>query len=181
MYREEKELISMAKEGSPHAWEEIVKLYLPFVKSTVQRYFIPNMDRDDLLQEGMLALFKAVKTYDVNKNKDFKSFLEMCVKRQLISALRHATRRKDIPIEGYLPWDENINISLALVERELPYLSQEFKQKLSRLESTVLEKYLEGKSYNEIAKELGCSPKSVDNAIQRVKRKLRRIADSLSP
>lgn len=180
MYKEKIELISRAKEGSPHAWKEIIKVYMPFIKSIVQRYFIPNMDQDDLIQEGLLALFKAVKSFDMNKNRDFESFLEMCIKRQLITALRHVTRQKDIPMDSYLPLDEDINPVSPPKEFESKDIYQDLKRNLSRLENMVLEKYLEGKGYVEIAQELGCSFKSVDNALQRVRRKLRKMIDSLS-
>ncbi|MCS7233281.1 MAG: sigma-70 family RNA polymerase sigma factor [Synergistetes bacterium] len=174
------ELIVKAQNGSSEAWNEIVKMYMPLIRSIVQRYFVPNMDKEDLLQEGMFGLFKAVNSFDIHKNKDFDLFLEVCVERQLITALRRATRQKDIPSSHYVPLEENININSLLREDEPVSVYYEIEKSLSELERMILKRYLEGKSYIEIAKELGCNSKAVDNALQRVKKKLRKMFDSLS-
>ncbi|KUK13497.1 MAG: sigma-70 family RNA polymerase sigma factor [Synergistetes bacterium] len=171
-------LLLKAKEGSSKAWREIVKIYLPIVKSIARDYFVPHMDYEDLVQEGLLALFKAVNSFDVNKGVKFESFLEMCLRRQFTDVLRKATRQKEIPVNKYVSIEEKPGLSLWREKEDWESMDFDINLKLSDLENKVLSKYLEGKTYTEIAQELGCTLKVVDNALQRIKRKLRKTFDS---
>lgn len=176
------DLIQKAKEGAPSAWKELMKIYLPNIKSIAKSYTVPGLDLEDLIQEGMLGFFKAVNSFDVSKNENFESFLEMCVRRQVISALRHATRQKDIPPAKFVYLEEEwVNPDSSMENRDLSDLLHSFDIPLSDLERKVLKKYMEGKSYKEIAGELGYSLKTVDNALQRIKRKLRKMIEPPSP
>ncbi|MCD6362902.1 MAG: sigma-70 family RNA polymerase sigma factor [Synergistetes bacterium] len=175
----EGELLKRAKEGDEEAWGELVRKYAPFIKLIARKYFIPDVDFEDIVQEGMIGFLKAVRSFDPSKLTGFKTFMEMCVERQIISALRRATRRKDLPLESKVSLDielgsEGLDIDESLSKREALH---GFYISLSDLERSILREYLEGKSYFEIAQAIGCSLKTVDNALQRIKRKLRKAMD----
>lgn len=174
-----KALLLKAKEGSSEAWKEIVKTYLPVIKSILREFFIPHMDYEDLIQEGLFALFKAVNSFDVEKGKEFEPFLEMCIRRQFISALRRATRQREVPLSKRVSVEEGVSFSSWEIKEELKKMLFDFNLRLSELESKVLSEYLMGKTYTEIANELGLTSKVVDNALQRVKRKFKKFLDSL--
>ncbi len=175
------ELVRIAKNGSSQAWKELVKIYLPTIRAIAEKYFIPGADPEDVVQEGLLGLLKAVNSFDASKNEDFSLFLEMCVKRQIISALRRATRQKDIPLGKQVPLNETLSLALSgnIGDFNFDTFLRSLQFYLSDLEIEILKRYLEGKAYGEIAQELKCSIKTVDNALQRIKRKLRKNFVSL--
>ena len=161
------------------------------VRGKARPYFLIGADREDLLQEGMIGFFKAVRDYDSSKSASFRTFADVCVARQIYTAIRNATRDKHIPLNRYESlykpaYDESddhfidvLDADAALDPEEL-FLRQEYSDTIERainesltpLERSVLELYLSGMTYSEIANELGRGTKAVDNALQRIRRKL---------
>ena len=182
--------------GDKSATEYIFDKYKNFVKAVVRMYFLVGADRDDVVQEGMIGLFKAIRDFDETKQTSFKSFAEMCVKRQVLTAIKNATRQKHIPLNSYISLskssydDENSEGTLldTLTDKEsadpeelfigkenIEILGEKIDENLSKLEKEVLNMYLKGISYQEIAKIMKRTPKSIDNALQRVKKKLEKF------
>ncbi len=190
----DEELVELSAGGDRRATEHILAKYKDLVKSRAKAYFLAGADRDDVVQEGMIGLFKAVRDFDVTKQASFKSFAEMCIKRQMISAVKASNRRKHMPLNSYVSLSEpmyddnpdrtlvdmmaerdNINPEEMFLRREkAEMINAEIADKLSSLEKSVLALYAGGMDYREIAKELGRTPKSIDNALQRIKNKLNR-------
>lgn len=188
----DEEVVELSAEGDKAATEYILTKYKNFVRAQAKAYFIAGADRDDLMQEGMIGLFKAVRDFDPSKQASFRTFAELCVKRQIITAVKAAGRQKHMPLNAYvslnkplyaeegergleevLPQGEAADPeSLFLRQEKARTLQAEIEKKLSKLEKKVLGLYLEGLNYQEIARTLERSPKSIDNALQRVKRKL---------
>ena len=194
----DEELVALAKQNDPYASDELYNRYKNIVRGKARPYFLVGADREDLLQEGMIGLFKAVRDFDGTKNSSFRPFADMCVVRQIMTAIKQATRNKHIPLNKYESlynsvYDEDsdrrlmdvIGMSSALDPEEL-YIKQEFsryfeetvKTELTALEQGVLERFLDGMSYMAIAKDMGRSVKAVDNALQRIRRKLERVLES---
>lgn len=191
----EEELVRMAQQGDSDALNRIIALYQPLVRKKASSYFIVGGDGDDIVQEGMIGLYEAVQNFDPEKQVPFGAFAETCIVRQIVTAVKAATRQKHIPLNSYVslnkPVDDEENRG-ALVEDQIVsgeqedpeqlLIDKEEKEKmtdligkaLSPLETRVLALYLEGKSYQDISHVLHKSVKSIDNALQRVKRKLGR-------
>lgn len=191
---DEQRLVDRARRGDTKALDQIIKRYVGFVRMKSSSYFIAGGDNDDLLQEGLIGLYKAVRDYRRDKEASFRSFAELCVTRQIITAIKTATRNKHTPLNQYVSFshtpagrdaevDCTIGECLAGSEIDDPALqtvsSQELRSlvdhmttRLSELEAQALAGYLEGRSYDEIALQCECDPKTVDNALQRVKRKV---------
>lgn len=190
----EEEIVRTAKAGDPQALECLIRKYKSFVRIKARSYFLIGADREDVIQEGMIGLYKAVRDYDKDKINSFKAFAEICINRHIITAIKTATRQKHIPLNSYISlnkpiYDEDSNrtlldiISSAKVtdpeeliisSEELYFMESKIVELLSNLEWDVLMAYLDGKSYQEIACELNRHVKSIDNALQRIKRKLER-------
>lgn len=188
----DEEIVLEARKGSVRAQEYLINKYQNFVKAKAKSYFLIGADKEDIYQEGMIGLYKAIRDFKHDKLASFKAFAELCVTRQIITAIKTATRQKHIPLNTYISlnkpiYDEESDrtlldiLSLAKVsdpeeliisQEELKYIQGEIGQVLSELEMEVLESYLDGKSYQEIACDLNRHAKSIDNALQRVKRKL---------
>lgn len=188
----DEELVELSSSGDRRAVEIILARYKNLVKSRAKAYFLAGADHDDIVQEGMIGLFKAVRDFDITKQPSFRGFAELCVKRQIITAIKASTRQKHIPLNSYVSlseplYDDNGDRTLSdmlaervstnpedlMLKREnAEILSSEIESKLSTLEKTVLSLYLTGLNYQEIAVQLKRSPKSVDNALQRIKNKL---------
>ena len=186
------ELTGMANCGDLLAEQQLINKYKKLVKIKARAYFLIGADAEDIIQEGMIGLYKAVRSFNDVKLSSFRAFAEICINRQIITAIKSASRQKHIPLNTYISlyqpmYPENSDQTLldtvddAKLNDPLSYfLSQErlqeaknrFKKELSTLEIKVLESYLEGKTYHEIACEINRSDKSVDNALQRIKRKL---------
>jgi RNA polymerase sporulation-specific sigma factor len=192
-------LIAMAKQGDPAAYDRIVKRYYGFVRLKASSYFLAGGDSDDLLQEGLVGLFKAVRDFRSDRESSFRNFAELCITRQIITAVKTATRNKHVPLNQYVSFsttpaaggdsdatlDEMLPgptahdpVNVAISSEELRSLVGCLSEALSELESRVLSLYLDGRSYEEIGGRIGCDTKTVDNALQRVKRKVGAHLDS---
>ncbi|MEY8001894.1 RNA polymerase sporulation sigma factor SigH [Clostridium sp. Mt-5] len=188
----DEEVIVEAKKGDVRAQEYLINKYENFVKSKAKSYFLIGADKEDIYQEGMIGLYKAIRDFKSDKLSSFKAFAELCVTRQIITAIKTATRQKHIPLNTYVSlnkpiYDEESDRTLLDVlseakvadpeeliisREELNHIQSEIGEVLSSLEMEVLMSYLDGKSYQEIACDLDRHAKSIDNALQRVKRKL---------
>jgi RNA polymerase sporulation-specific sigma factor len=185
-------LVRRARGGDQQAMDQIISRYRGFVRLKASAYFLAGGDSEDLIQEGLIGLFKAVRDYRPEREASFRSFAELCVTRQIITAIKTAARNKHIPLNTYVSFsntragseqettladvlpDDPVTdpINQAISTEELTSLVECLGRVLSPLESQVLAMYLEGRSYEEVAERLECNPKSVDNALQRVKRKV---------
>ncbi|MGN1250223.1 MAG: RNA polymerase sporulation sigma factor SigH [Candidatus Spyradocola sp.] len=193
----DEDIALLARDGDEAALELLLMKYKNFVRSKARSYFLIGADHEDIVQEGMIGLFKAIRDFRPDKLTSFRAFAELCVTRQIITAIKTATRQKHIPLNSYVSlnrpiYDEESDRTLMDVLSEVQMagpeellISQEdyssvenrISEVLSDLEMEVLNSYLEGKSYQEIAKDLGRHVKSIDNALQRVKRKLEKSLD----
>lgn len=190
--RSDEEVVIEAKLGDKKAQEYLINKYENFVKSKAKSYFLIGADKEDIYQEGMIGLYKAIRDYNPEKLASFKAFAELCVTRQIITAIKTATRQKHIPLNTYISlnkpiYEEESDRTLldiisglkvtdpeevVISNEEMAHIEKEIGQVLSNLEMEVLMSYLDGKSYQEIACDLNRHAKSIDNALQRVKRKL---------
>jgi RNA polymerase sporulation-specific sigma factor len=192
-------LIALAKQGSAAAYDAIVRRYYGFVRLKASSYFLAGGDGDDLVQEGLVGLYKAVRDYRSDRESSFRNFAELCITRQIITAVKTATRNKHTPLNQYVSFsstpasatdgeptlDEVIPgpsvhdpVNQAISSEELRSLVACLSTALSELESRVLALYLDGLSYELIGERIGCDTKTVDNALQRVKRKVGTHLDS---
>ena len=194
----DEEIVSLAKDGDTAALEFLIGKYKNFVRSKARTYFLIGADREDIIQEGMIGLYKAIRDYRYDKQASFHSFAEICVTRQIITAIKTATRQKHMPLNSYVSlnkpvYEEESERTLSDVitqgkagNPEDLFIDQEdfldiestMQRILSPLEQDVVNLYLEGKSYVEIAQQLDRHVKSVDNALQRVKSKLEQYLES---
>jgi len=190
----DEELVELVKEGNPFALEFLLGKYKYLVKAKARSYFLIGADKEDIVQEGMIGLFKAIRDYRENKISSFRAFADICVTRQIITAIKTATRQKHIPLNSYVslnrPFFEEetektlIDIlavsgeinpeEMMIGEEEMKNFQRKIGKILSPLEWEVLSSYLEGQSYQEIAEDLHKHVKAVDNALQRIKRKMER-------
>lgn len=189
----DEELVLRANEGDSAAEELIFRRYKACVKGKARTYFLIGADSDDIVQEGMIGLYKAVRDFKAEKNISFKTFADLCVTRQIVTAIRSANRNKHSPLNSYISisattFDEDgsLNIPNLLKDdksvsnpEELYITNESFNElkdkifkKLSNFEKSVLGLYLEGCSYVEISEHIGKPVKSIDNAIQRIRKKL---------
>jgi RNA polymerase sporulation-specific sigma factor len=192
-------LIALAKQGSAPAYDAIVRRYYGFVRLKSSSYFLAGGDSEDLVQEGLVGLYKAVRDYRTDRESSFRNFAELCITRQIITAVKTASRNKHAPLNRYVSFsntpaggaepeptlDEILPgptahdpINQAISSEELRALIACLSSVLSELESRVLGLYLDGYSYQDIGEKLGCEAKTVDNALQRVKRKVGSHIDS---
>lgn len=186
------ELVMLAKKGNTKAISILINKYKNFVRSRSKSYFIVGADKEDIVQEGLIGLFKAIRDYNPDKKTSFRAFAELCIMRQIITAIKTATRQKHLPLNSYVSLNkpifedngervmadviastrtcnpEEIYVALELTKS----IKEKMKKYLSGLESKVLAEYLKGLSYYEVAKNIGKHIKSVDNALQRIKRKI---------
>ena len=188
----DEEVVGLAHQGDTLAVEYLLGKYKNFVRSKARSYFLIGADHEDIVQEGMIGLFKAIRDYQPERLSSFRAFAELCITRQIITAIKTATRQKHVPLNSYVSlnkpiYDEESDRTLMdviveghaqnpeelIIGREnLLSIRDRADQVLSSLEQEVLRAYLDGKSYQEIADKLGRHVKSIDNALQRVKRKL---------
>lgn len=187
-------LIALAKQGNPDAYDRLVRRYYGFVRLKASSYFLAGGDSDDLIQEGLVGLYKAIRDYRTDRESSFRNFAELCITRQIITAVKTATRNKHTPLNQYLSFSSSPSSSAAegeptldevipgpsvndpvnqvISSEELQALVACLSTVLSELESRVLSLYLDGHSYEDVGKRLACDTKTVDNALQRVKRKV---------
>ena len=188
----DEEIALLAQQPDGAALEYLLNKYKNFVRSRARSYFLIGADHEDIVQEGMIGLYKAIRDYKTDKLASFRAFAELCVTRQIITAIKTATRQKHIPLNSYVSLnkpiydDEHDRTLLDVISEEIQsnpeelLISQEdltliegrIGEMLSPLEKQVLLRYLDGKSYQEISEELGRHVKSIDNALQRIKRKM---------
>lgn len=193
----DEEIVEFARDGSHIALEFLINKYKNFVRAKARSYFLIGADREDIIQEGMIGLYKAIRDYRSDKLSSFRAFAELCITRQIITAIKTATRQKHIPLNSYVSLNKPIyeddsdrtlldvisgtKVSdpeeLVINREEFGDIEEKMGEILSDLEWRVLMAYLDGKSYQEIALSLGRHVKSIDNALQRVKRKLERYLD----
>src|SRR5881296_2750644 len=191
---EDLQLVVRARNGDDGAMDQLIRRYTGFVRLKASSYFLAGGDGEDLVQEGLIGLYKAVRDFRSDKETSFRSFAELCVTRQIITAIKTATRFKHAPLNTYVSFshtpagqdrDGECTLGDALPgpgvdEPSICVISTEELQSLvfclgtglSRLEADALKLYLEGESYEEMAARLGCDTKTIDNALQRVKRKV---------
>lgn len=190
---DDKQLVELAKHGNGEAMRRLITRYHHFVRMKAISYFIAGGENDDLIQEGYIGLFKAIRDYRADRAASFRSFAELCVTRQIITAIKTASRQKHVPLNTYVSFSyspmgfDNDGWTLAdllpagrsadpvaqvISREELSSLTDCLTTLLSPLESRVLRHYLEGRSYEDIASLIGHDSKTVDNALQRIKRKV---------
>ncbi|MTI86306.1 MAG: RNA polymerase sporulation sigma factor SigH [Firmicutes bacterium] len=193
----DEEVVEFARSGDNIAQEFLINKYKNFVRAKARSYFLIGADREDIIQEGMIGLYKAIRDFRMDKLSSFRAFAELCITRQIITAIKTATRQKHIPLNSYVSlnkpiYDEDSDRTLLDVisgskvtdpeelivsQEEFDDIEEKMSEILSSLEWQVLMSYLEGKSYQEIAEDLDRHVKSIDNALQRVKRKLERYLE----
>jgi RNA polymerase sporulation-specific sigma factor len=190
---EDEYLVALAKRGNPDAYDQIVRRYRGFVRLKASAYFLLGGDADDLNQEGLLGLFKAVRDFRSDRESSFRNFAELCITRQIITAVKTASRHKHAPLNQYVSFGQspagqgdsdatledvlpgsliNDPANQVIASEELDSLVACVSSVLSELESRVLSLYLDGYSYEVVGEKLDCDTKTVDNALQRVKRKV---------
>ncbi len=187
-------LAERACEGDDRAIETLLTRYRNFARAKARSYFLAGADKEDIVQEGMIGLFKAIRDFQPDKNTAFRAFAELCITRQIITAIKTATRQKHIPLNSYVSLNRPTGgteqgddrplsdalmaddvfdpAELVISSDEIAAIRDSMGRVLSDLETEVLQLYVEGKSYQEIAEILGRHVKSIDNALQRIKRKL---------
>ncbi|MBC8079990.1 MAG: RNA polymerase sporulation sigma factor SigH [Gorillibacterium sp.] len=190
--------VEAVRQGKSDALEFLINKYKNFVRAKARSYFLIGADREDIVQEGMIGLYKAIRDYRGDKLASFKAFAELCITRQIITAIKTATRQKHIPLNSYVSLDKPIYDEesdrtlldiicgpkvtdpeeLIINREEFSGLEDKMEEILSDLERKVLMLYLDGRSYQEIAVDLDRHVKSIDNALQRVKRKLERYLEA---
>lgn len=194
----DEDVIGLVRDGDALAQDYLLNKYKTFVKTKARAYFLIGADREDIIQEGMIGLYKAIRDYSSQKNASFKSFAELCVNRQLITAIKAAGRQKHMPLNSSVSLnktvydDESDDTYIDMLESAEAVTSPEtifigienrnsivehIMEALSSFEKKVLSFYLQGKTYSEIAKATGKSEKSIDNALQRVKKKTEKFME----
>ena len=193
----DEQVVALAQDADGAALEFLLNKYKNFVRTKARSYFLIGADHEDIVQEGMIGLYKAIRDYRAEKLSSFRAFAELCVTRQIITAIKTATRQKHIPLNSYISLNKPIyeedsdrtlldvitedgmsNPEEMIIDREdLTLIEGKIGQMLSDLEKDVLIRYMEGKSYVEIADEMNRHVKSIDNALQRIKRKLLRYLE----
>ncbi len=194
---QDEDIVQLCHAGNANAEEYLLIKYKNFVRSKARSYFLIGADHEDIVQEGMIGLYKAIRDYKQEKLSSFRAFAELCITRQIITAIKTATRQKHIPLNSYVSlnkplYDEESDRTLLDIimegnsgnpedmiinQENLGNIHQKINEVLSGLEQEVLSAYLDGKSYQEIAESLGRHVKSIDNALQRVKRKLEKYLE----
>lgn len=193
----DEQIVDMSHNGDSAAEEFLLDKYKNFVRSKARSYFLVGADHEDIVQEGMIGLYKAIRDYRPDKLSSFRAFAELCITRQIITAIKTATRQKHIPLNNYVSlnkplYDEESDRTLldVIIEgrtsdpeemiinmENVGNIRAKISEVLSGLEQEVLNAYLDGRSYQEIAESLGRHVKSIDNALQRVKRKLEKYLE----
>lgn len=196
----DEDAVLAAQNGSEDAFDYLLRKFRPAVMRRAGSYFLAGADKDDIIQEGMIGLFKAVRDYKPDRDAAFPTFAELCITRQIITAVKSASRLKHAPLNTYVSLDKPVNDeeydhSLMdiiasgdssnpediIIDRENKELVEvKMEEVLSKLECRVLALYLKGKSYGEIAASINKDPKSIDNALQRIKKKFEKLSDTFS-
>jgi len=190
--QKDEELVKLVQQGDKMAQEDLLNKYKSLVKTRARTYFLIGADTEDIIQEGMIGLYKAMRDFQKNKNASFRAFAELCINRQMITAIKMATRQKHIPLNSYISLNrpvfeqeseetymdmlmggEILNPEALLIGREdKHFMETQIIKMLSDFEKRILLLYLRGKTYYEISCIVEKSEKSIDNALQRVKKKI---------
>ena len=190
--KSDEELVSLAKNGDEDSEEFLIRKYKDVVKGKANLYYIVGADREDLMQEGMIGIFKAIKSFEKNKPASFCTFANLCINRQIITAIKTAGRLKHLPLNTSISLSNPIEgdytdktvgeliqsdsgsdpEAMLLLKETLQVIEGKNQKILSNLEVRVMDEYMHGKSYLEIAEIIGKTPKAVDNAVQRIRKKL---------
>ncbi|MDQ0218761.1 RNA polymerase sporulation sigma factor SigH [Peribacillus cavernae] len=194
---EDEALVKLIHNGDGQSTDFLINKYRNFVRAKASRYFLIGGDKEDIFQEGMIGLYKAIRDYKEDKLTSFKAFAEVCITRQIITAIKTATRQKHTPLNSYVSLDKPIYeeesnhtlldvisgtkvmdpIAIIINQEKADHMELKMSEMLSDLERRVLALYMDGQSYVEISEELNKHVKSIDNALQRVKRKLERYLE----
>lgn len=195
----DEDIIDLSRNGDKYAIDYIIDKYKNLVRSRARTYFLIGADKEDIVQEGMIGLYKAARDFKKDKHSSFKAFAELCVTRQIITAIKSATRQKHIPLNSYISLNKpffgeeneqtllntighkkNTNPEEIVISKEhFSSIEEKMFKILSKFERKVLSLYLDGNGYTEIAKQMGKSEKSIDNALQRIKRKVTKFIDNI--
>lgn len=196
---DDQRLVALAKAGNDEATDQLIRRYQRFVRLKASSYFLVGGDSDDLIQEGMVGLYKAIRDYRTDRESSFRNFAELCITRQIITAVKTATRNKHAPLNQYVSFGQSPSangetettmeeilpgpaafdpVNQAISSEELSCLVSCLQGTLSEMEASVLGYYLEDRSYEDVAQLLDCDTKTVDNALQRVKRKITKHLES---
>ena len=193
----DEELINQIRENDPQALNEIIERYKSLIEIRVSNYFINGAEKDDLMQEGRIGLFKAIMNYDSSKDASFNTFANLCIERQLINAVKNSNRQKHMPLNNYVSLNgsdddsssENIDTVLnnsvedpldTITKKEyMNEINDTLDKNLSDFEKNVLDLLLKGYKYEEIAQKLDSNSKAIDNAIQRIRKKTIKNLDNL--
>ena len=189
----DEQIVTEIKQGDEYALSYLLEKYKELVNMKVGKYFMVGAEKEDIMQEGMIGLYKAIKNFDTKKQNSFKTFANLCIERQLITAIKTSNRQKHMPLNSYLSlnmaaYDNNEDDSVELIDTfnsntiedpletvmKKEYYEQihnNIEKSLSKFEKQVLDRFMKGESYNVIAKRLDSTVKSVDNAIQRIRKK----------
>jgi RNA polymerase sporulation-specific sigma factor len=191
-YVADEELVARARSGEESALDQLLTRYKNIARMKARSYFLIGADREDIVQEGMIGLYKAIRDFQAGRQSSFRAFAQLCITRQIITAIKTATRDKHIPLNSYVSLNRSTGeggdpdrvladvlsaraadpVEVVISSEELRTMQSSFSEILSRLEANVLSLYLQGKSYQEIAASLERHVKSIDNALQRIKRKI---------
>ena len=195
---EDNELVRRVREGEDRCVEILLDRYRNFARSKARSYFLAGSEKEDVVQEGMIGLFKAVRDFDLDQDTPFRAFAELCISRQILTAIKSANRQKHQPLNASVSLDapaytddessvtlgDNLvssaltdPVELVVSAEEIESIRDRLGDTLTDLEADVLRLYMDGKSYEEIAGALGNHVKSIDNALQRIKRKLQKHLD----
>jgi RNA polymerase sporulation-specific sigma factor len=194
---EDVDLLAACRNGDDCALRELIDRYRGFARSKSRTYFLAGADREDVVQEGMIGLYKAIRDYDTGQDTPFRAFADMCISRQILTAIKTANRNKHQPLNSSISLDAPVQTGtgkgsvgdvlvldyvadpadVVISHEEVKHLSATMRASLTRLETDVLNLYMEGRSYEEIAGALGNHVKAIDNALQRIKRKLQRYIE----
>jgi RNA polymerase sporulation-specific sigma factor len=195
---EDLDLVKRVRDGDERCLETLLSRYRNFARSKARSYFLAGSDKEDVVQEGMIGLFKAIRDFDLSQDTPFRAFAELCISRQILTAIKTANRQKHQPLNSSVSLDapaygdekgessvgDNLIAStltdpaeLVISAQEIEAIRDSMRDNLTELEGDVLRLYMDGKSYEEIAGALGNHVKSIDNALQRIKRKLQRHLD----
>lgn len=189
----DKELIILIQNGNQEATEYLLKKYSPLVKKSIRALYLIGADTEDLSQEGMIGLFKAIQNYQTDNAASFYTFAKVCIDRQIYTAIKTSNRKKHSPLNTYISFysqaneegtelidnleaGNDSNPENVILDREsASWLEEQLEERLSKLENEVLHYYLDGKSYADIAAKLGKTDKSIDNAVQRIREKVKNL------
>ncbi|MBO5147887.1 MAG: sigma-70 family RNA polymerase sigma factor [Clostridia bacterium] len=178
----DEEIVLQAQKNDESACEYILNKYKPMVRSVSRTYFLLGGDSDDIVQEGMIGLYRAVCSFSTEEGASFSTYANVCVRRQICTAIKAAARKKHSPLNDYISLDYHDNGELSVMfdpetiienRERREHIYKEIEEKLSRFEKNVLSEYLKGGTYEEIGAIFGKESKSIDNAIQRIRRKLK--------